>query len=207
MSAGRSARKGVGAEAASGTAAVLALASAFGLACGTGAGAVRRGGGARDTDGVDTGALAAGCSTDGCCDGSAAGVAGCAVVTCGETTSTCRSGTSIRRSCQGKPRPGSHPWPPKIKLNSNVCISSESSSAYVSRLRSGLALVVGASLKPVELKRVLPLRIPFRQSDCAAWLRPATDAEGLLRGYSAHCPQAADVASFVASACNAVSRT
>jgi hypothetical protein len=150
--AGRSARKGVCGGAAPVAASVLALTSALGLASGTGAGAVRCGASAGDAGGGG-GPLAAGCSTDACCDGSA-------VVICAGTTSTCRSGTSIRRSCQGKPRPGSHPWPPNIRLSSNVWISSENSSASVSRLRSALALAARASLKPVELKRVLPLQIP-----------------------------------------------
>ncbi len=37
------------------------------------------------------------------------------------TTTTRRSGASIRRTCQGKPKPGRHsPWPPKIRLNSHM---------------------------------------------------------------------------------------
>ncbi len=140
VSPGRSARKGICAGAAPVAASVLGLASALGLASGTIAAAVRRGVGARDTDGVSAGPLATGCSTHACCNGSATGVtAGSAAVTCAGTTTTRRSGTSIRRSCQGKPKPGSQsPWPPKVRLNSNVWISSESSSACVSRLRSGL---------------------------------------------------------------------
>ena len=75
-------------------------------------------------------------STHVCCNGSPTGVtAGSAAVSCAGTTTTCRSRASIRRSCQGKPKPGSHPCPPpKIRLNSNAWITSESSSAYVSRL-------------------------------------------------------------------------
>ncbi len=104
------------------------------------AAAVCRGVGARDTDAVGAGPLATGCSTDACCDGSATGMsAGSGAVTCGGTTTTRRSGASMRRSCQGKPKPGRHnPWPPKIRLNRNEWISSESSSAFVSRLCSGL---------------------------------------------------------------------
>ena len=140
VSPGRSARKGICAGAAPVAASVLGLASALGLASGTIAAAVRRGVGARDTDGVSAGPLATGCSTHACCNGSATGVtAGSAAVTCAGTTTTRRSGASIRRSCQGKPKPGSQsPWPPKVRLNSNVWISSESSSACVSRLCSGL---------------------------------------------------------------------
>ena len=157
VSPGRSARKGVCAGAAPVAAPVLGLASTVGLACGTIAASVRHGGGAGDTDGVGAGPLAAGCSTDACCDGSTTDVtAGSAAVTCAGTSTTRRSGTSIRRSCQGKPKPGSQPWPPKVRLNSSAWISSESSSACVNRLRSRLALAVGAALEPVELKRAPP---------------------------------------------------
>ena len=140
VSPGGSARTGIGAGAAPVAASVLGLASALGLVSSTIAAAVRRGVGARDTDGVRAGPLATCRSTPACCNGSATGVtAGSAAVTCAGTTTTRRSGTSIRRSCQGKPKPGSQsPWPPKVRLNSNVWISSESSSAYVIRLRSGL---------------------------------------------------------------------
>ena len=141
VSPGRSARKGVCAGAAAVAASVLGLASALGLISGTIAAAVRRRVGARaDADGVSAGLLATGCSTRACCSGSATGVtAGSMSVTCAGTTTTRRSGASIRRTCQGKLKPGSQsPWPPKVSLNSNVWISSESSSACVSRLRSGL---------------------------------------------------------------------
>ena len=140
VSAGRSARKGVFAGAVPVAASVLGLASARGLAPGTIAAAVRGWVGARDTDGIGAGPLATGCSTHACCNGSATGVtAGSAAVTCAGTTTTRRSGTSIRRSCQGNPKPRSQrPWPPKVRLNSNVWISSESSSACVSRRCSAL---------------------------------------------------------------------
>jgi hypothetical protein len=140
LSPGRSARKGVFARAAPVATSVLGLTAALGLAFRTIAAAVRRGVGARDTDGVSAGPLATGCSTHACCNGSATGVtAGSTAVTCGGTTTTRRSGASIRRSCQGKRKPGSQsPWPPKVRLNSHVWISSESSSACVSRLCSGL---------------------------------------------------------------------
>ena len=56
----------------------------------------------------------------------------------GNGTSTAyKSGTSIRRSCQGKLRPGSpSPCPTGIRLSSNAWISNESRNASVSRLRS-----------------------------------------------------------------------
>ena len=126
--------------AASVAASVLGLASTLGLASGPIADAVRRCVGIRDTDGVSAGAPATGCPTDACCTGSATGAtAGSAAVTCGGTPTRRRSGASIRRSCQGKRKPGSQsPWPPKVRLNSHAWISSESSSADVSRLRSRL---------------------------------------------------------------------
>ncbi len=140
VSLGRSARKGTCAGAAPVAARVLGLAFALVVASGMIGAAVCRGVGARDTDAVGAGPLATGCSTDACCDGSATGMSvGSGAVTCGGTTTTRRSGASMRRSCQGKPKPGRHnPWPPKIRLNRNEWISSESSSAYVSRLCSGL---------------------------------------------------------------------
>ncbi len=140
VSPGGSACKGICAGAAPVAASVLALAAALRMASGTIAAAVRRGVGAGDTDGVGAGPPATGCSTDACCNGCATGVtAGAAALTCAGTTTMRRSGTSIRRSCQGKLKPGSqNPWPPKVRLNSNVWTSSESSSACVSRLCSGL---------------------------------------------------------------------
>ena len=56
------------------------------------------------------------------CNGSLTDVpAGSAAVTCAGTSTTRRSGASIRRSRQGKPKPGSpSPWPPKVRLNSSV---------------------------------------------------------------------------------------
>ena len=162
-----------------GLASVLELPSAFGLASDTTAGANRTVVGARDTDGVSAGPRATGCSTNACCSGSATGVtAGSVAVTGAGTSATRRSGASIRRSCPGKPKPGSpSPWPPNFRLNRDVCISSETSSAYVSRLLSGLARWLsrwarpaacgdpagfgpeggfGASLEAVELKRARP---------------------------------------------------
>src|ERR1700693_4914745 len=122
VSPGRSARKGICAGAAPVAASVLGLPAALGLTSGTIAAAVRRGFGARDTDGLSEGLLATGCSYPACCHGSATSVtAGSVDVTCGGTTTTRRSGASIRRSCQGKPKPGNHnPWPPKVRLNSTV---------------------------------------------------------------------------------------
>jgi hypothetical protein len=142
IASGRSARKGASAEAAPVMASVLGLASAaLGLGFGTIGAAVRRRTGARDTDGVTSGgALATGCSTPGRCSNSTTGVAErSAAETCAGTTTARRSDASIRRSSQGKPKPGNpSPCAPKVSINSNVWSSSESSSAYVSRLCSEL---------------------------------------------------------------------
>lgn len=47
---------------------------------------------------------------------------------------TRRSGTSPRRSCQGKAKPGSpNSWPPKLRLNSNAWSSRENSNGRKSR--------------------------------------------------------------------------
>ena len=133
VSPGRSARKGVCAGAAPVAASVLGLASALGLASGTIAAAVRRGVGARDTDGVGAGPLATGCSTDACCNGSATGVtAGSAAVTCAGTTTTRRSGTSIRRSCQGKPKPGSQVPGHRRSGSTATCGSAARAAAHTS---------------------------------------------------------------------------
>jgi hypothetical protein len=123
-----------------GVASIRGSSSVLGLASGMIAAANDPRAGAPDTDGVGVSPWATGRSIHACCDGSATGViAGSSAGTGTGASTTRRSGTSIRRSCQGKPKPGSQsPWPPKVRLNSNVWISSESSSAYVSRLRSGL---------------------------------------------------------------------
>jgi hypothetical protein len=69
-------------------------------------------------------------SIDACCKGFVAHVivgfaadviAGSEAVTSVGTSTTRTSGTSIRRSRQGKPKPGSpSPWPPKMMLNSTA---------------------------------------------------------------------------------------
>ena len=60
------------------------------------------------------------------------------------TSTMRRSGASTRRSCHGKPKPGSpSPWPPKVRLNSSECSSRESSSAMVSGLRCALMCWLG----------------------------------------------------------------
>ena len=92
-------------------------------------------GGARVTTVSIAGAAAAGWSADAfsaLCTGSAAG-AGAA------SSATRRSGTSVRRSCQGKPKPGSpRPWPLKVRVSSTAWNNKESSSPNASRLRSGV---------------------------------------------------------------------
>jgi hypothetical protein len=175
VSPGRSARKGVFAGGAPAAALVLGGASAFGLASGAIAPVVRRGVGAGDTDGVGAGPVAAGWSPRSCCKRPTSVVtAGSGAGACAGTSTTRRSGPSIRRSSQGKPK-GQSPSPPKVRVNSSVWISSESSSASVSGLRSTLVRWVScwpaacgdpsgvgseggvaSSLEPVELKRAPP---------------------------------------------------
>ena len=90
------------------------------------------------------------CCTAACGDDSAIGVAaGCAATTAAGATSTCRSGPAMGRSRQAKPKRGSQRTSPKFRVNSNAWISSETSSAYVSRLRSALMLV-RVSIEPVS---------------------------------------------------------
>ncbi len=134
----------------------LEPASAFGLVSGTFGEAVRSAGSAWDTDGPAGRARGRGGSSRATGKGSAIDETACSAgAVCAGTTTTRRSGISARRSCQGKPKPGSQsPWPPKVRLNSNAWINSESSSAYVSRVCSRLA---DASLELVEFNRALPL--------------------------------------------------
>ncbi len=140
VSPGRSARNGDSAGTTPVAAAVLRGASALGLASCTIASAVRPEAGTGGTDRVSAGPPETCCSTHACGNGSAAGAtADFAPVSCAGTSTRRRSGTSIRRSSQGKRKPGRPvPWPPKTRLNSSVWMSSESSSACDSRLRSGL---------------------------------------------------------------------
>ena len=112
----------LGAFAGVALASVLRPGSAFGLAAGTFATAGPRWGSAGDADGV------------GC--GLTCGSAG---VTRAGTSTTRMSGTSTRRSRQGKARPGSpSPWPPRVRLNSTEWISSDSSSPRAMGLSSRL---------------------------------------------------------------------
>ena len=147
--------------AASGTglAAAVAVARAAGLALGTLALAVRTRDGAGDADRGGTGPAATGGAIDACSNGSLPDVpAGFAAVACAGTSMTRRSGASIRRSRQGKPKPGSpSPWPLKVRLNRAVCISRESRSAKPSRLRSALVRGPGHGLRPAM------------RGDCAAF--------------------------------------
>jgi len=95
----------------------------------------------------------------------------------GGTSTTRSSDTPNFRICQGNPKPGTQPRPPNVRLNNRAWISSESSSAYVSRARpwfsprlsvassstacsgvsgSGSQRRVGASLGHVEVKGARP---------------------------------------------------
>jgi len=72
-----------------------------------------------------------------------------AALGCAVTSSMRRSGASMRRSRQGKSKPGSpRPWPPKVRLNSNACSTREIRNARVSRMRSGRTSWRGRSLRP-----------------------------------------------------------
>jgi len=77
--------------------------------------------------------------TGGACGGSDA-MPGFGSATGAGVSTTRRSGTSPRRSCQGKAKPGSpNSSPLKTRLNSIAWTSRESSSEYESRLPWGLA--------------------------------------------------------------------
>ena len=67
----------------------------------------------------------------------AGGVGRSAAAVCGAASSTRKGGASVRRSAQGKPKPGSPgSSPPKVRLTSTACISMDSTTAAPSRLRS-----------------------------------------------------------------------
>ena len=167
---------------------------AVGLALGMIASAVRSRVGAGDTDSVWAGPPGTGCLIDGRKGFLTDVPAGSAAVTRAGTSTTRRSGASIRRSRQGKPKPGSpSPWPPKVKLNNSACSSRESRSARVSRLRSALMRWLGrwprpaaredrahfgsdggvrAALEPIEPKRAPPSRIGYCCRRGAGWAPP-----------------------------------
>ena len=122
VSPGRSARKGVFAGAAPVAVSVLGLASALGLASGTIAAAVRRGVGARDTDGVGAGPLATGCSTR-CLlqrlrDRRDRRLRGCDLRRNDYDAQIGRLDPSILPGEAEARKPS--PWPPKVRLNSNA---------------------------------------------------------------------------------------
>ena len=106
----------------SGVACAVALVSALTSDLSTIACSARSGIGAADKDGVKAGPRITVCSIDVCFRGALTNVlAGSRAATRAGTNTTCRSGASIRRSRQGKPKPGSpSPWPSKVKLNSSA---------------------------------------------------------------------------------------
>jgi len=139
VSAGGSARNGDSAAATLGAASVLRWLAALGWASGAIA-AVRLGVGVAGADGVSAGPSEPRRPTDACSKGSATGAtADSASASCAGTSTRCSSGTVIRRSCQGKRKPRRLvPSPSKTTFNSSAWMSSESSSARDSRLRSAL---------------------------------------------------------------------
>ena len=95
--------------------------------------------GAGDTAGMAGGADATGCPIDASIGPLTNVLAGSVDVGCAGTSTAPRAAASIRRSCQGRPKPGSqNPRPPKVSVNSSAWISSESSSAYVNSARCTL---------------------------------------------------------------------
>jgi hypothetical protein len=109
---------GAGAVAASAAALWFGFASVGGLAEETAASPR----GAGDAEGVGTGCMEAAPSAGACCKGTAIeGIAGSPGVAFGGASATLKRGASIRRSRQGKPKPGSpSPSPPKVTLNSSA---------------------------------------------------------------------------------------
>lgn len=193
---------------------VLGLAVALGRAFGAIVAAGRCGVGAGDARSVGAGPATTGGSTHtsgaGSTSGATAGVtaangaaAGAAAATGAGMSTMRRSGTSTRRSRQGRCRPGSpSSSPPKARLNSSAWVSKDSSSASISRLRSGRRMRwlsrkpspaaragpagvgsadgVGASMEAVELKRAAPSLLA-RGGGCGAGSPAGTQACGPAR--------------------------
>lgn len=150
-SAGEGHSVGAAAAAASGVAATIFGWTAFlGLGCGTLAAFFNFGGDA-DSGGGTGGAGSARVTTVSIAGSLAAVFSSAAFSALGKGSVTGAGagrmamrtsrvlGTSVRRSCQGRLKPGSpRPWPLKASVNSSAWNSSESSSPKVSRLRSGL---------------------------------------------------------------------
>ena len=123
------------------------LAFAFGalLDLVTGASGAGAGSGAAsgDLNATCSSAPAAGCSLDGSgsgsgsgCGSGSGGLAGFGWMTGAGASTTCRLGTSARRTCQGKARPGSpNSSPNSVRLSSRAWNSVDSSRAKASRRR------------------------------------------------------------------------
>jgi len=152
---GRTARKGVFAGAAPLAAPDPGFTPSLEWVPATIAAVVRLGVSAGDTGGVSANPPATGCSARPCCNGSASGVTAVSgALTCTGTSTTRRSGASIRRSCQGKrkAKPVSpRPCPPKVRLNSSAWISRENSSASFSRVRSRVMRWLGRWPRPAAI--------------------------------------------------------
>ena len=116
------------AGAAGAAATVFDLATFFGLAVGVVAAGVSFGAGAASTSVSVAGSAATGGSTPAPGKGSTAGTGdGIDTGTVAGRSTARSSGISIRRSCQGKPKPGSpRPWPLTVRLNRSAWIARES---------------------------------------------------------------------------------
>ena len=89
----------------------------------------------------------------------------------------------------GKPKPGSQsPWPPKVRLNSNAWISSESSSACVSRLRSGLMRWLSARRWNLWSSSVLRRRCSGTAAGAGQDGSDALDPDSTYAYAAMHCP-------------------
>jgi hypothetical protein len=114
--------------------------------------------GVRDSDRANAAELETGSSTIACGLGFAVGAASVGRVVSGATSKTRRAATSNLGACQCKPSPCSPPWLSNVSLKSSMWIRSESSSAYVSRMRS-------RSMPRLWLER--PACGDFAGSECA----------------------------------------
>ncbi len=124
---------------ASGLATAVGLVRATRFALGTTGSGDRTGGGNGDATSSRASAPATDRLLGACRSGSrAAAPSDSATATSAGTSTARRSGASIRRSRQGRPKPGSPVPSPKIRPNSSVCSSRESNSASVIRLRSAI---------------------------------------------------------------------
>lgn len=105
--------------------------------------------------------------------------AGAALAGSAGSSTICTVGTSPRRACQGRSKPGSpSSWPPKLRLSSSAWNNSDSNSPTGRRARLGIALGVCHGASPVSSLGLLEGGAAsvvtcgwglWRREDCRMW--------------------------------------